>query len=102
MTKEEMNKDKAEVLKMVLEYKNNISILKNGLGESKLIIDSTMLRGLSNESSIELKNACIELGMKEIDRLQSLVFSLIDFIDATGDSLIDAYSEGIKGIETED
>lgn len=102
MTKEEMNKDKAEVLKMVLEYKNNISTLKNGLGESKLIIDSTMLRGLSNESSIALKNACIELGMNEIDRLQSLIFSLIDFIDAIGDSLIDAYSEGMKEIETED
>ena len=102
MTREEMNKDKAEMLKMVFEYKNNINTLKNGLGESKLIFDSTMLRGLSDESSIECKNACIKLGMTERDRLQSLVFSLIDFIDAYGDSLIDAYSEGMKEIETED
>lgn len=102
MTREEMNKDKAEMLKMVFEYKNNISTLKNGLGESKLIFDSTMLCGLRDESSIECKNACIKLGMTERDRLQSLIFSLIDAIDAIGDSLIDAYSEGMKEIETED
>ena len=102
MTREEMNKDKAEVLIMVFEYKNNINTLKNGLGESKLIFDSTMLYGLRDESSIECKNACIKLGMTERDRLQSLIFSLIDAIDAIGDSLIDEYSEGMKEIETED
>lgn len=102
MTKEEMNKDKAEVLKMVLEYKNNISTLKDGIRTSNIITDSMMRIGLRDESSIECKNACIKLGMTERDRLQSLIFSLIDAIDAIGDSLIDAYSEGMKEIETED
>lgn len=102
MTREEMNKDKAEVLKMVFEYKNYISTLKDGIRTSNIITDSMMRIGLRDDSSITLKNACIELGIAERDRLESLILSLIDTIDSIGDSLIDAYSEGIKGIETED
>lgn len=102
MTKEEMNKDKAEVLKIVLEYKNNISTLKDGVRTSNIITDSMMRIGLRDDASIALKNTCIELGIAKRDQLESLILSLIDTIDTIGDSLIDAYSEGMKEIETED
>lgn len=100
MTKEEMNKDKAEVLKMVLEYKSNLETMKTDLKNP--VAENFVSMGLQNGAPIDLKNTCMKFALCEIAKYKDLILKMINVIDAIGDSLIDAYSEGIKGIETED
>lgn len=102
MTKEEMNKDKAEIIKNVLDYKNTIQSFKKDFDTQKSVIDRFISIGLRSDASIKLKDTCIELALNTIQNKDDTILFLINFIDSIGDSLIDVYSEGIKGIETED
>lgn len=102
MTKEEMNKNKAEIIKNVLDYKNTIQSFKKDFDTQKSVIDRFISIGLRSDASIKLKDICIELALNTIQNKDDTILFLINFIDSIGDSLIDAYSEGIKEIETED
>lgn len=102
MDKKELNKEKATLIKAVLEYKNNVKTLKEEFDTSQMIVNGVMDIGLHDDSNPNLKNACIELGKTTMNDMKGSILYLVDLIDSIADILIDVYSTSLKELETKE
>lgn len=102
MDKKELNKERATLIKSVLEYKNNVKTLKEELDTSQMIVNGMMYIGLHDDSNPKLKNACIELGKTTIDDMKGTILYLVDLIDSIADILVDVYGSALKELETKE
>lgn len=102
MDKKELNKERATLIKAVLEYKNNIKTLKEELDTSQMIVNGMMDIGLHDDSNPKLKNACIELSKTTINDMKGTIQYLVDLIDSIADILIDVYGSALKELETKE
>lgn len=102
MDKKELNKERATLIKAVLDYKNNVKTLKDELDTSQMVVNGMMDIGLCDDSNPKLKNACIELGKTTIDDMKSTILYLVDLIDSIADILVDVYGSALKELETKE
>lgn len=102
MDKKELNKERATLIKAVLEYKNNVKTLKDELDTSQMVVNGMMDIGLRDDSNPKLKNACIELGKTTIDDMKGTILYLVDLIDSIADILVDVYGSALKEPQTKE
>ena len=102
MDKKELNKERATLIKSVLEYKNNVKTLKDELDTSQMIVNGMMDIGLRDDSNPKLKNACIELGKTTIDDMKGTILYLVGLIDSIADILIDVYGSALKELDNKE
>lgn len=102
MDKKELNKERATLIKAVLEYKNNVKTLKEELDTSQIVVNGMMDIGLHDDSNPKLKNACIELGKTTIDDMKGSILYLVDLIDSIADILVDVYGSALKELQTKE
>lgn len=102
MDKKELNKERATLIKSVLEYKNNVKTLKEELDTSQMTVDGIMDIGLRDDSNPKLKNACIELGKTTMNDMKGTILYLVDLIDSIADILVDVYGSALKELKTKE
>lgn len=102
MDKKELNKERATLIKAVLEYKNNVKTLKEELDTSQMIVNGMMDIGLRDNSNSNLKNACIELGKTTMDDMKGSILYLVDLIDSIADILVDVYGSALKELDNKE
>ena len=102
MDKKELNKERANVIKNVLDYKNAIQLIKKDLDIQNRVIDGFISIGLRSDASIELKDTCIELALNTIQDKNNTILYLINLIDEIGNVLVEAYGNGLKELQTKE
>ena len=102
MDKKELNKEKAVVIKNVLDYKNAIQSIKKDLDIQNRVIDGFISIGIRSDASIKLKDTCIELALDTIQDKNNTILYLVNLIDSIADILVDVYGSALKELETKE